>query len=62
MEDVLQEGEHATSDPVMLHMQFQMAACVHVYVCVCLCVCVYKCMHARECMPVYFDLTTMKIP
>lgn len=51
MEDTLQEGAHATSDPVMLRMQFQMAAYVHVYVWA----------HAHVCVPVYFDLTTMKI-
>lgn len=52
MEDTLQEGAHTTSDPVMLRMQFQMAACVPV--------CVWA--HAHVCVPVYFDLTTTKIP
>lgn len=44
MEDILQEGAYAISDPVMLSMQFQMAACVHE--------CVYVCehMHASACV------------
>lgn len=46
MEDILQEGEHATSDPVMLGMQFQMAACVHA----CVCVCVSAHMHICVCL------------